>query len=376
MHLAFLLFMAWIGTWASAPVYADDNQSFENDTLRQVVHVSVGGTQVRVRFTNRFGAAPLVIGGASVAQQDEGANAKRGTQRRLTFMGSRTVTIPPNADVLSDPVRLDVVPASNLLVDTYLPDPTGPVTTHPLAEQTNYYAIGDRTGETAGAPFAYSYAKWYLIDAIDVDANARGSVVTFGDSITDGAGGIVGANDRWPDFLAQRLLALAPSQQLGVLNAGISGNRILLTQPAFGENALARLDADVLSQSGVTGAIVYLGVNDIQQSPHQYDPERIELGLQQIVQRLHERGIRAIGATITPYKGWMTYDDRGEATRQAVNAFIRHGTLFDAVVDFDEILRDVRDPQRLSPAYDSGDHLHPNAAAHRAMAAAIDLRTL
>lgn len=292
-------------------------------------------------------------------------------------MGSRSVTIPPQADVLSDPVAFSVTPATNLLIDTYLPNATGPLTTHPLAEQTNYYAIGNHAGETAGTPFAYTYKQWYAIDGIDVEGSgARGAVVAFGDSITDGAGGVLSGNDRWPDFLAQRLLALPPAQQLGVLNAGISGNRILLTQPVFGIDALGRLDADVISQSGVTSAIVFLGINDIQQSPHQYDAARIELGLQQIVQRLHERGIKVTGVTIAPYKGWFTYDERGESTRQTVNAFIRGGKAFDSVADFDALLRDPHDPQRLLPALDSGDHLHPNAAAHREMAAAINLTAL
>lgn len=368
---------AWIGTWGTAPVYADPGQSFQADTLRQVVHVSIGGSQMRVRFTNRFGDTPIVIGSAAVALQGSGAAPRAGTLHRLTFMGAAGITIPPHADVYSDPVALRVPAQSNVLVDIYLPGPTGPATEHSLAYQTNYYAIGNHTGDASPAGFSHTFESWYFLDGIDVsESGARGAVVALGDSITDGAGGKKNANDRWTDFLAARLLALPPSRRLGVLDAGISGNRILLSDPFFGANALARFDADVLSQSGVTDAIVLLGINDIQEDPHQYDPQKIEQGLRQIVMQAHARGLRVVGCTITPYKGWFSYDDDGEQTRLAVNEFIRHGNVFDGVADFDAVVRDPNDPHRLLRAYDSGDHLHPNAAAHRAMAAAVPLDAL
>jgi len=369
--------VAWIGTWGTAPVYADPGQSFQADTLRQVVHVSIGGSHVRVRFTNRFGDTPIVIGSAAVALQGSGAAPRAGTQRRLTFMGASSATIPPHADMYSDPVALQTPAQSNVLVDMYLPDPTGPATEHSLAYQTNYYASGNHTADASPSAFSHTFESWYFLAGVDVsDSHARGAVVALGDSITDGAGGKKNANDRWTDFLSARLLALPPSRQLGVLDAGISGNRILLSDPFFGVNALARLDTDVLSQSGVTDAIVLLGVNDIQENPHQYDPRNIEQGLRQIVMQAHARGLRVIGCTITPYKGWFSYDAQGEATRLAVNEYIRHGGVFDGVADFDAIVRDPKEPHRLLRAYDSGDHLHPNAAAHRAMAAAIPLDAL
>lgn len=377
MQIAFLLLAAWIGTWATAPVFADEGQSFQGDTLRQVVHVSIGGSQVRVRFTNRFGDAPVVIGDAAVAIESSGASPVAGTERRVTFMGARSVTLPPHSDVYSDPVTLRIPPQSDLIIDTYLPGPTGPATSQNLAYQTNYYAIGNRAGEASAQDFTHKLYSWYFLAGADVSGTrARGSVVAFGDSITVGAGGKRDANDRWPDFLAARLLAQPSGEQLGVLNSGISGNRILLSHPFFGVAALARLDADVLSQSGVTSAIVFLGINDIQEDPHQYDARRIELGLQQIVVQAHARGLRVTGCTVTPYEGWMTYDAAGEAARLAVNEFIRHSGTFDAVADFDAAVRDPQDVHRLLPAYDSGDHLHPNAAAHRVMAAAIDLQAL
>lgn len=352
----------WVGTWGASPVRAVDGRRFAGDTLRQVVHVSASGTLVRVRLTNRFGDAPLVIADAAVAVKAGGQGAVEGTTRRLTFMGSPSITIPPHADVLSDQVALNVPPRSDLLVDLYLPASSATLTEHTLAYETNYLAQGDRTGQSSGASFTQTYESWYVLDAIDVCGGpAQSAIVALGDSITDGAGGKVDANDRWTDYLAAQL-------QVGILDEGISGNRILLSDQRFGIDALARLDADVLSQSGARAAIVLLGINDIQQTPHEYDAQRIEQGLAQIAARVRARGLRVIGGTITPYGGWMTYDPQGEATRLAVNEFIRRGGVFDAVVDFDAALRDARDPHRLAAAYDSGDHLHPNAAGHRVMA--------
>lgn len=363
----------WVGTWAAAPVRAHPSLSFQGDTLREVAHVSIGGSQVRVRFTNRFGDVPLVIDDAAIALQAHDAQPVAGTQRRLAFMGLRTVTIPPHADVYSDPVTLTVPPQSNVLVDLYVPLP-GAATEHTLAYQTNYFASGDHAGESSAQTFTHTYESWYDLAGIDVSNTAsHGAVVALGDSITDGAGGKTNANDRWTDFLAARLLAL-PNRQFGVLNEGISGNRILLSDPRFGLDALARFDADVLSQSDAADVMVLLGINDIQQTPHEYDAPRIEQGLQQLVLRAHAHGLRVIGCTITPYEGWLFYDSRGEATRLAVNDFIRKSGIFDAVVDFDGAVRDPHDPHRLFPSYDSGDHLHPNAAGHRVMAGAVNLR--
>lgn len=367
----------WIGTWGAAPVRANAQVSFADVTLREVVHVSIGGANIRIRLTNRFGERPLRIGGAAIALERVGALPVSNTERTVTFSAADSITIPPHADVLSDPVSLDVLPESNVLVDLYLPQPTGPATEHTLAYQTNYSAAGNRVGSASAEPFARSRASWYFLDGVDVTGTvARGAVVALGDSITDGAGGTIDANDRWPDFLAARLLALPARQRLAVVNEGISGNRILLDSAVYGVNALARFDSDVLSQSGVRDVIVLLGINDIQQIPHQYQAARIEQGLRQLVLLAHDHGMRVIGCTITPYAGWVAYDADGEAARAAVNRFIRHSGVFDAVVDFDAIVRDPNDPHRLLPAYDSGDHLHPNSAGHRAMADAVDVRNL
>ncbi|MGZ3498342.1 MAG: SGNH/GDSL hydrolase family protein [Vulcanimicrobiaceae bacterium] len=378
MLAAVLIAASWIGTWATAPSSSDTGLSFTNVTLREIVHVSIGGSAVRVRLTNRFGNAPLVIGDASLAvAQGNSAAAVPGTLRSLAFSGLRSVTIPPRADVLSDPIALRIAPQSDMLISLFVPGPTGPATYHHLSYQDAYSVPGDRADQPAGDGFAPAGRNAYFVDAVDVlGTPARGAVVTLGDSITNGQGSTINGNDRWSDDLARRLLALPPAKRLGVLNAGIDGDRILLSADRFGPSALARLDDDVFAQSGVTDLIVLLGINDIQQTPHEHDPARIEFGLQQIVQRAHTHGIRVIGCTITPYEGWLTYDQRGERTRLAINQFIRTSGLFDGVADFDAAVSDPNDPRRIQPKYDSGDHLHPNAAAYQVMAGAIDLSQL
>lgn len=375
---ALFLLLAWIGTWAAAPAWSDASSSFEDDTLREVVHVSIGGDAARVRFTNRFGEAPLVIAHATIALAQHGSAVPiAGTLHELTFQGGRSATLPPRADIVSDAVALHVPPQSDLLISLYVPGPTGPSTYHPSAYQTNYYAQGDRASETTAGGFSQTYVSWYFLGGVDVlDSSARGAVVALGDSITDGQGSTKNSNDRWPDILARRLSSEPQSEQLGVLNAGIGGNRILQGGGPFGINALARLDADVLSQSGVTGVIVLLGINDIQQNPHQYDATRIELGLQQIALQAHTRGLRVIVCTIVPYEGWGSYEPQGEQTRLAVNKFIRHSRAFDAFADFDAAIADPTNPHRMQARYDSGDHLHPSAAGYRAMAGSIDLSRL
>jgi lysophospholipase L1-like esterase len=375
---AILMLAGWIGTWEAAPSSTDPHVSFVNSTVRDIVHVSIGGNRVRVRFTNRFGMAPLAIGAATVAlERGNTASAKPGTMRVLTFSRSKSIMIPPAADVYSDGVSLRVSRESNLLVSIYLPEPTGSPTYHHLSYQINYEGTGNLAAQPAGTNFVPIGVSWYFVDSVDVaGSNARGAVVVLGDSITNGQGSTINGNNRWPDDLARRLLGLQPARRLGVLNAAIDGNRILLPSKRFGPDALARLDSDVLSQSGVRDLIVLLGINDIQERPHQYDARRIEAGLEQLVVQARARGLHVIGCTITPYEGWLTYSPRGEATRLVVNSFIRHSGIFDGAADFDAIVRDPRDPHRLLPRFDSGDHLHPNAAAYRLMANAIDFSKL
>jgi lysophospholipase L1-like esterase len=286
--------------------------------------------------------------------------------------------VPAGADVLSDPAMLRVPDDTDLLVTTYVPTPSGPVTYHPAAAQTSFFTRnGDVTAEESGASYNEQTSVWHYVTGVDVQGStAPGSVATLGDSITDGVGSTTGANRRWPDFLADRLLA--SPRRLGVVNAGISANRLLLDVPGSGagRNALARLDNDVLSLGTVQTLIVLEGINDIQQDPHQTDPTQIIAAHRQIIAQAHARGIRVIGATLTPFKGWRVYDQTLENTRLAVNDFIRTSGLYDGVADFDAAVRDPQDPLRMLPAYDSGDHLHPGDAGYQAMAAAVNLGQL
>ncbi|TCO64732.1 SGNH/GDSL hydrolase family protein [Actinocrispum wychmicini] len=385
----------WVGTWAAAPAagVAGTDNGYPNFSIRNVVHSSVGGASVRVRLSNAFGAKPVTFGHVTVAVNAQ-ANTPRavaGSVRDLTFGGSATTTVPAGADVLSDPVSLRVPDDSDLLVTTYVPTPSGPVTYHPTALQTSFFTRdGDFAAEESGASFTEQTFVWHYVTGVDVrGSTASGSVATLGDSITDGVGSTAGADHRWPDFLADRLLAGidAPSagkstsggpRRLGVVNAGIGANRLLLDVPGSGagRNALARLDHDVLSLGTVQTLIVLEGINDIQQDPHQTDPAQIIAAHRQIIAQAHARGLRVIGATLTPFKGWRVYDQTLENTRLAVNDFIRTSGAFDGVADFDAAIRDPQDPLRMLPAYDSGDHLHPGDAGYRAMAAAVNLAQL
>jgi lysophospholipase L1-like esterase len=371
----------WVGTWAASPatgVSGTDN-GYPNFSIRNVVHGSVGGTSVRVRLSNMFGTKPLTFGHVTVAvgAQANTPRAVAGSMRNLTFGGSATTTVPAAADILSDPVALRVPDDADLLVTTYVPTPSGPVTFHPSAQQTSFFTRnGDFAAEESGASYNEQTSVWHYVTGVDVQGStAPGTVLAFGDSITDGSGSTSGANHRWPDYLTDRVLA--SQRKLGIINAGIGGNRLLLDVPGstFGRNALARLDNDVLNLGTVQTVIVMLGINDIQQSPHQTDPAQIIAAHRQIIAQARARGIRVIGATLTPFKGWSVYDQTLENTRQAVNAFVRSGA-FDGVADFDAAIRDPQDPLRMLPAYDSGDHLHPKDAGYQAMAAAVNLAQL
>jgi lysophospholipase L1-like esterase len=370
----------WVGTWATSPATGVPNtpNGYPNFSIRNVVHTSIGGASVRVRLSNRFGTKPLELGTVTVAVAAEpnSPRAVAGSMRTLTFSRSQSITVPPGAEVLSDASPLRVPEDGDLLVTTYVPTPSGPVTYHPAALQTSFFTrAGNFAGEESGASYNERTSVWHYVSGVDVQGTpATGSVVTLGDSITDGVGSTGGTNRRWPDVLADRLNA--SQRRLGVLNAGISGNRLLLDGTDFGRNALARLDEDVLSLGGVRTLIVFEGINDIQQSPHQTDPAQIIAAYRQIIAQAKARGIRVLGATITPFKGWRVWDETLEATRQSVNTFIRTGGAFDGVIDFDAVIRDPQDPQRMRPEFDTGDHLHPGDAGLRAMGEAVPLALL
>lgn len=365
----------WTGTWEAAA--SGTAPALPGASIRNVVHVSVGGSAARVRLSNRLGTAALRLGAVTLALQEPGApnspGALPGSLRTATFGGARTVIVPAGQDRVTDPVALRVPANSNLLVTLYTPDDSGPATHHRSARQTNFLAPqGNRAAEEDGSAYTTAIGSWYYVTGVDVlGSSAAGSVVALGDSITDGSGSTVDANRRWPDRLAERLRALPADRRLGVLNAGISGNRLLRT--GVGPSALDRFDADVLTRTGVRTLIVMEGINDIKGSPNATDPAAFTAAYRRIVDRSHARGIRVIGATLTPYGGHGAYTAARERVRQAVNASIRGDGIFDAVADFDRAVRDPVRPHRIRPAYDPGDHLHFNDAGMRALADAIDL---
>lgn len=386
----------WTGTWAAAPAGAEPGapNGYPGRTIRNVVRGSVGGTGVRITFSNLYGTRPLLIGHASVALRAAGGTAARsasaaaGTMRRLTFARRAAVSVPPGGQILSDPVALRLPPATDLLVTLFTPVPGGPVTYHPRALQTSYLADGDRTEDLDGRAYDRRTPSWRYLTAVDVLApDARGAVVAFGDSITDGVGSRADTNHRWPDFLAARLrdrdqdgrrtrTAVAP-RPYGVLNEGIGGNRVLGDGVARGKGAsgLDRFRRDVLDRAGARIVVVDLGINDILGGGER-NPARITAGLRNLTRQAHARGLRVIGSTLTPFGGYSGHSAAGEAVRERVNAEIRAGHVFDDVVDFDRALRDPYAPGRLLPAYDSGDHLHPSDEGYRVMARSLDLKTL
>ena len=375
----------WVATWGASPQSRLESlfgpppvpQQFEDQTIRMIARISKGGEALRVRLTNTFGTESLVIGAARVAVHAGGGMIHGGTDRALTFGGSPTITIPPGAPALSDPVDLEVDDLAELAVSVYLPESTAGVTAHSLGRQTTYISTaGDYTGEIT-FPTGSTTQIRYFFSGVEVlaDKNTR-AIVTLGDSITDGFAATVDANNRWPDQLAERIFSAPDHDKLAVVNEGISGNRVLNT--VVGPAGLARFDRDVIAQTGVAFATVMLGINDIGFAaflPAQaVTAERIIQGYRQMIVRAHARCIKIFGATLTPFEGAGYFTPEGEEKRQAVNDFIRNSGEFDGVIDFDAVIRDPAEPTRMLPVYDSGDHLHPSDAGYDAMADAIDLQ--
>jgi len=375
----------WIATWGASPVAPlpanTTNSGFTNQTVRLVVHTSLGGNEVRVRLSNAFGTESLLIGAAHIALRSMNAGTVSGTDRALTFSGSGSVTIPPGALAVSDSVKLDVPALSDLAVSLYLPGSTGQATWHAAALATNYVSPpGDFTG-AADMPVGHTVTSWFYLTDVEVKASKDSfAVVTFGDSITDGTRSTPDTNHRWPNLLAERLAQ--HHARLSVVDQGIAGNRIL--HDLIGPNALARFDRDVLAQPGVGYVTVLLGINDIGDisrvitgqpglAPQPVSADQIIAGHLQMIARAHQQGLKIVGCTLTPFEGAAYFTPEGETKRQAVNKFIRTAGAYDGVIDFDVTVRDPNHPTQLQPMYDSGDHLHPNDAGYKAMADTIDL---
>jgi lysophospholipase L1-like esterase len=375
----------WVGAWSASPVGSEpgtEANGMAGRSVRNVVHVAVGGTAARITLSNLYGQQPLSITHASVAVAATGnaAAAAPDTMRRLTFGGRPAVVVPPGQQVVSDAVRVLVPHATDVLVTTYSPTPSGPVTYHPHARQISYTAEGDRTEDVTGVPYTGQTPYWRYLTAVDVLSNeSSGTVVVIGDSLTDGVTSTEGENRRWTDVLADRLRGGSDGPRYSVVNQGISGNRVLtsgLGRPAENPSGLSRFDRDVLGRTNVRAVVVALGVNDILRPPNQTDADQITAGLRELTRLAHARGLRVVGATLMPFQGHRGYRPHLEDTRQAVNAQIRAGRVFDAYADFDKALRDPYDPRRLRSQYDSGDHLHPSDAGYARMAEVFDVNAL
>ncbi|WP_158943882.1 SGNH/GDSL hydrolase family protein [Granulicella sp. S190] len=374
----------WVGTWAASPMAAPNPgakfgaEGTAGTTLREIVHISLGGSSVRVTLTNEFGLDALTIDAAQLALSSGSGTIAAGTGTPLTFSGRPSVIIPPGALIVSDPISLKVAATSDLAVSLFLPDqPVNQLTFHSFANQTNYLVSGNLVAATS-LDNPQKFFSWDFLKGVDVLTDSKGaSIVTFGDSITDGARGTQDANARWPDVLARRLQANKKTANLGVLNEGIGGNRIL--HDTTGPSALARFDRDVLAQASVKYLVILESINDI---GHATDPVKpydvvtaadLIAGLSQLATRAHTHGIKVIGATLTPFVGAKYQSADGEAMRQAINQWIRTTNQLDGVIDFDKLTTDPTHPGMFLPLDDSGDHLHPGDAGYKAMGESIDL---
>lgn len=380
---------AWHGGWAaspqppSAPYFPNwSEQGFADHTVRQVVRVTTGGTRTRIELSNRYGTTPLRITGATVARAGEGASVQPGSVRRLTFGKGRSVSVPAGGTVHSDGVPFTVGALDAVTVTLYLAEPTGPATFHSFASATSYRATGDHRYDRSGSAFKETSESWYFLTGVEVSGGTTArndAVVTFGDSITDGVGSTLDADNRYPDELAERFAAAGRPRS--VLNHGIGGNQVTKDTVWAGEKGVTRFELDALDEPNVGTVVVLEGINDFGSSgwndgSPEVSVEQLIEGHRSLIRQAHDRGVKVIGATLTPVKGSFYYTPVNEAKRKAFNHWMRTSGEYDAVVDFDRALADPADPDRILPAYDSGDHLHPGDAGYRAMAEALRLDEL
>ncbi|MFF8600641.1 SGNH/GDSL hydrolase family protein [Streptomyces sp. NPDC015232] len=387
----------WHGVWAASPQAPTapfgpnwSTQGFADQTVRQSVRLSAGGTRARIELSNRYGDAPLRITGATVARTAGGGAVEPGSVRPLTFGGGHgSATVPAGGTLLSDGVPFTTRALESVTVTLYLAGPTGPATFHHFAGATSHRAAGDHRADTSGAAFTETSSSWYYLSGVEVSGgpatarpHRRDGIVAFGDSITDGVGATPDADNRYPDELAERLAAAGRPRP--VLNHGIGGNQVTNDTTWAGEAALARFREDVLTERGVGTVVLLEGINDIGGSGPAYPggptPEvsvnRLIEGHRALIRQARAHGIKVVGATLTPIKGSFYDTPENEAKREAFNAWVRTSGAYDAVVDFDRAVADPADPDRMLPAYDSGDHLHPGDAGYAAMAGALDLDEL
>jgi lysophospholipase L1-like esterase len=363
--------LPWTGTWAASPMRDDAGKGFNQQTLRQIVHTSVGGQMARIHISNLFGTRPLTVADVHIAQTRMDSSIVTATDRKVQFDGLFSVTVQPGTAAISDPVDFQVPRLADVAVSIYLPNPTGLPTYHPSGFQTNYIADGDVSGLTNISSVKTTESYYFLINLDVQDRAARGSVVTLGASITDGYASTANANRRWPNDLAQRLLDAG--LKIGVLNQGISGNRLLVA--GAGESAGTRFDRDVLDQPGVRWVIFSDDpINDLGSTAPSPTGDQLIAGIEHLIARAHQKQIKFVCSTLTPYQGAGYWTAAGEAAREQINAFIRgKASGCDGVIDQDAATHDPAHPTQYLPAYDNGDHLHPNDAGLQAIAGAVNL---
>ncbi|GGE30848.1 SGNH hydrolase [Pullulanibacillus camelliae] len=374
--------LKWVGGWEASPQaprpFGFSQQGFFHQTIRLVIHPHLSGEAVRLTFSNIFGQKPVTFGQVHIAISSKGNRIIPGTDHPVTFAGHPSVTLPAGGQVKSDVIPFKVINGRNLTVSIYIPERTGPATWHALSNQIAYVSnSGNHAQETSGTAYKTKLFGWYWLSGVDIQtaSSVPGVIVALGDSITDGLHSSINSNHRWPDYFAERLSQGPLDQQYSVLNAGISGNRILVNSLRNGVSARTRLQRDVLSQTGVTDVIFLEGINDIGKLPHTYDANKIIAGMKTIIKQVHAKGLTIYGGTLTPFQGKIGgyYTEQGERTREQVNHWIRTSGAFDGVIDFDKALRDPNHPHRLLSRYDSGDHLHPSDLGYQAMANAAYL---
>jgi lysophospholipase L1-like esterase len=366
--------LKWVGTWSASPMRSTAKQTFHSQTLRQIVHTSIAGHAIRVHISNLYGTEPLTIDDAHIARWSADSTIVAGTDCRVLFRGLSRATIQPGSEAVSDSVRFDLPSLANVAISLYVPDATAPATYHQTGFQTNYLADGDVSGSTSLSNVKTTKSYFYLTNLDVQEQNALGAIVTFGASITDGYASTPNANLRWPNDLAQRLVTAG--LVISVLNQGISGNRLL--EGGAGESAESRFERDVLAQAGVRWVILADDpINDLGSTKPQPTADQLIAGMKLLIGRAHEGHIKFLCSTLTPYEGAGYWNPSGEAAREQINSFIRsQASGCDAVVDQDTATHDPTYPSRYLPAFDSGDHLHPNNAGLQAIADSVPINRL
>ena len=363
--------LPWTGTWAASPMRGDAGKGFNRQTLRQIVHTSVGGQMARIHISNLFGTQPLTVADVHIARRSTGSSIIEATDKEVRFGGLVSITVQPGTETISDPIDFQVPRLADVAISIYLPNPTEVPTYHPSGFQTNYIADGDVSGLTSITAAKTTQSYYFLVNLDVQDQAALGSVVTLGASITDGYASTADANRRWPNDLAQRLLD--DGLNIGVINQGISGNRLLAD--GAGDSAETRFDRDALNQPGVRWVIFSDDpINDLGSTVPPPASKQLIDGLERLIRRAHEKQIKFVCSTLTPYQGAGYWTPAGEAAREQINAFIRgKASGCDGVIDQDAAAHDPLHPTQFLPAYDSGDHLHPNGAGLQAIAKAVNL---